>query len=135
MKPKAALVKAGLKPADYDGRGRMSAADKELVKEVAAKHPEWNIEGYSVSKPVNSTDPVEVKQVKRDPSAVLDVPDEIRSENEWAAFISGKRIGMREVCRRCKNSFTYCWCEKPLYPVDFNTFGVVVFKPTASKEK
>lgn len=127
MKPKEALVKDGFLPKGSENkRGRLAAPAIERLKTLAGQG--WDIEGYSVSKPVNEG-PVEVKKVASDSSRVLDVPDEIRNENEWTATVEGKRIGMREVCRRCSNSFTYCWCEKPLYFVDIDRLGVVVFKP------
>lgn len=132
MKPKVALVKDGFLPAGSENkRGRLSTAAIDRLKTLAAQG--WTIDGYSVSKSDNTDEPVKVSKVSVDPNRIADVPDESRSENDWTAFVNhaGKavEVGMREVCNACGNSFTYCRCEKPLFWVDYQTQGVVNFKP------
>lgn len=127
MKPKQYLMSIGA--ITEITRGRLSREHIEMCKEAAARGVQ--IEGYSVND--SGTKPVVVKEKPRDHNAVLDVPDAVRDENEWNAFLSTPTgpvlIGMKDVCNACSNSFTYCRCEKPRRWVDHETEGVVVFKP------
>lgn len=135
MKPKAALVKAGKKPAGYDGRGRMSAADKALVEQVAAENPTWNIEGFSVSK-ATSEKPASVTRVKVTTGKVIsDIPDQTRGL-DLIPMVEGKPwvMGIKGVCDTCHNSLTYCWCPAPKVRVDGDRVVVVTFKPAPQRK-
>jgi hypothetical protein len=138
MKPKAALVKAGILPAGSENkRGRLSLDMIEKVKELAIANPSWNIEGYEVSKPTAATDKPEVVKVKNNGTGILDVPDEAKSESLWEAFVNdnGKTIpvGMRTVDNVCGNSLTYCRCASPKIWLDHAREGVVYFKARTPK--
>lgn len=128
MKPKAALVKDGFLPAGSENkRGRLSAAAIDRLKELAGKG--WDIEGYTVSKSSNSTAPPKVEKVAVDHNRVIDVPDESRPEADWQAFTTNGEVGMRTCCNACGASLTYCRCPRPRVWLDFQTEGVVYFKP------
>lgn len=120
MKPKEWLVKNGhLKSI---GRGRLSAAHIDLIKQAVAAGEV--IEGYSQS-PKSET----VERVSHDTARVFDMPEESRPEAEWEAFTVNGPVGMREVCNNCNSSFTYCYCPHPKTFLDHVTQGVVTFKP------
>lgn len=130
MKPKEALLKGGRIQAIT--RGRISAENHKWLAEMAGKG--WQIDGYTVTKSTTpDTAPVVEKAERRDPNAVVDVPDESRPEHLWIAYRheDGKpvHIGMREACNVCRASLTYCRCEHPRVWVDFETEAVVYFKP------
>jgi hypothetical protein len=122
MKPKAALVKAELKPAGYENsKGRMSGKDKEDVARLAIEHPDWNIEVPGQPAPV-SVSPTKTTAVVTDKpkvggTGIVDVGPPIRHEDEWEAFVTvnGKRSkfdkGIKGVCLNCNNSLTYCFCR------------------------
>jgi hypothetical protein len=138
MKPKAALVKAGLKPAEYENsRGRMSAADKDAVADLAVKHPDWNIEVPGQPAPV-SVSPSQPTAVVTDKpkvggTGIVDIGPPIRHEEEWDAFVtvSGKRSrfdkGIKGVCLNCNNSLTYCFCRYSVVFVDHQTLGIIEY--------
>lgn len=128
MKPKVALVKDGFLPAGSENkRGRLSLDAINRLKTLAGQG--WDIEGYSVSKATAVSEKPVVEKVSVDPNRIADVPDESRYENDWQAFVNDAEIGMRTVCNVCKSSLTYCRCQFPRVWVDFDTEGVVNFKP------
>lgn len=131
IKPKVALVKDGFLPAGSENkRGRLSGAAITRLKELAASG--MDIEGYTVSKSSDSTAPPKVEKVSVDPNRVVDVPDESRPEADWQAFSTNGEIGMRTCCNVCGSSLTYCYCPHPRVWLDFQTEGVVYFKPRTS---
>ena len=144
MKPKAALVKAGVLPAGSENkRGRMSAAHiaecERLVRDEG-----YTIDGFGISKPTAATDkPAEPAKVERkaaaDPNRIADVPDEARPEAAWEAyrFENGKpvEVGMRTVDNVCGSSLNYCHCEAPRVWVDHLSEAVVRFKPRRTPVK
>lgn len=131
IKPKVALVRDGFLPAGSENkRGRLSGAAIDRLKELAGKG--WDIEGYTVSKSSDSTAPPKVEKVSVDPNRLVDVPDESRPEESWRAFTSEGEVGMRTVCNLCHSSLTYCHCPHPRVWLDFQTEGVVYFKPRTS---
>ena len=118
MKPKAALVKDQFvdgdhtwSPGDENKRGRLSKPAIERCKELAGQG--WSIDGYSVSESSSPTGPRTVVQVKRDPNAVVDIPNPTRDEKTMTAWAGTKEVGMRTVCNNCKRSLTYCPCPQP----------------------
>lgn len=119
MKPKAALVKAGILPKGSENkRGRMSAAHIAECERLV-RDENYDIEGFAVSKAERAPEtPAKVERVAAaDPNRLIDVPDEARLESEWEAYhyVDGKPVslGMREVDNVCGSSFTYCHCPKP----------------------
>lgn len=128
MKPKVALVKDGFLPAGSENkRGRLSGAAIERLKELASQG--WAIDGYTVTKPTAATEKPAVEKVTVDPNRIADVPDESRPEDEWQAFTTAGEVSMRTVCNICHSSLTYCHDTLPRVWVDFETEGVVSFKP------
>lgn len=130
MKPKEWLVANGhLKEA---GRGRMSREHIALVK--AAAEAGADIEGYSTPKsaPVKATEP---KTEKVESTGIVDVPDVVRPESEWQAYVDNREVGMRTVCNGCKNSLTHCFCSFPKVWLDHAREGVVVFKQRTTPRK
>lgn len=130
MKPKEALLKGGRIAAIT--RGRISADNHAWLASKAAEG--WAIDGYTVTKSTTSgTGPVVEKAERRDPNAVVDVPDEARAEDLWIAYRhdDGKQVdvGMRTCCNVCRASFTYCRCETPKVWVDVDREAMVYFKP------
>lgn len=132
MKPKDALIRDGF-PGVKAGKGRLSLEAKERLKVLAAEG--WNIDGYSVTKATEAK-PATVVQTKpaNGPKVIADIPDETRNESLWTAHVpGGKRIGMREVCVNCSQSFTYCPCPTPRFNLDYKTVVDVDFKPIREK--
>lgn len=142
MKPKAALVKAGiLPPGSENTRGRMSRENIAHCERLV-RDENYDIEGFAVSKaaPVENV-PQKVERVAAaDPNRLVDVPDQNRLEDEWEAvhFVDGKPVvvGFRTVCNLCHSSLGWCHCPRP----EVNAFGhgvvVVHFKPrTAPQQK
>lgn len=143
MKPKAALVKAGiLPPGSENKRGRLSAENiahcERLVREG------YSIEGFSVSKAAKAKEtpdtPAKVERTAAaDPKRLIDVPDQNRLEEEWEAYhyVEGKpvHVGFRTVCNLCHSSLGWCHCPKP----EVNSFShgpvVVYFKPRTAPPK
>lgn len=130
MKPKEALLKGGRIQAIT--RGRISAENHAWLAQKAGEG--WAIDGYTIKKPETpNTAPVVEKSERRDPGAIVDIPDEARSENDWQAYRheDGKPVdvGMRECCNTCRASLTYCRCETPKVWVDVDAEAVVYFKP------
>jgi hypothetical protein len=136
MKPKAALVKAGLKPAGYENtKGRMSGKDKEDIARLNKENPDWNIEGFSNSPAPAPKATAEVSdKPKAGGTGIVDVGPPIRHQDDYEATITvnGKttrwNLGMKGVCNNCRNSLTYCFCKYPVVNIDHETVGVITFK-------
>lgn len=129
MKPKDALVKDGFLPeGSQNKRGRLSGAAIDRCKELATQG--WTIDGYTVSAGTASGEgEVQVTKTAVDPNRVADIPNPTRDETALAAFSGTVKVGMRTVCNNCRRSLTYCPCEQPRVWLDFDTEGVVYFKP------
>lgn len=141
MKPKAALVKAGiLPPGSENTRGRMSKAHIAECERLV-RDENYDIEGFAVSKVVPKVDePQKVERVAAaDPKRLVDVPDQNRDEREWEAYhyVDGKpvHVGFRTVCNLCHSSLGWCHCDKP----EVNSFShgavVVYFKPRTAPQQ
>lgn len=134
---KEALVKAGLISASDNKRGRPSRQYIEWTEGLVAQG--WNIKGYSTSTaPAGTEDKPKVERVKRDPNAVIDVPDQLRDETLWKAVAVNSEgnavdVGMKKVCNLCGNSLTYCAHPQPVVWVDYNLEAVVDFRPIKQK--
>lgn len=128
MKPKEALVKDGfLPPGSENTRGRMSKDAIARCEALAAKG--WQIDGFSVTKSVDTSKPDTVLRVKTDSNTVAEIPNPTRDESALQAFSGTIKVGMRTVCNNCRRSLTYCPCESPRVWLDHDTQGVVHFKP------
>src|SRR5690606_4250861 len=90
MKPKAALVKAGiLPPGSENTRGRMSRENIAHCERLV-RDENYDIEGFSVSKAAKAKATPEVpakveRTTSADPKRLIDVPDQNRLEDEWEA--------------------------------------------------
>lgn len=132
---KEALAKANLIDPNKVTRGRPSKQYIEWAHTLVALG--WRIKGYSSTSTAVSTGEREVKvtkEIRRDPNAVLDVPDPARDEADWRAEATSRegktvKVGMREVCStpHCRASLTYCRCGTPTYRVDFDYVSPVRF--------
>ena len=130
MKPKEWLVANGhLKEA---GRGRMSREHIALIQKAVAEGAE--IEGYSTPKPA-TVKVSEPKAEKVESTGIVDVPDMVRHENDWQAYVDTREVGMRTVCNGCSNSLTHCYCKFPKVWLDHTREGVVVFKQRTTPRK
>lgn len=134
LKPKVALVKDGFLPAGSENkRGRLSLAAIERLKVLAANGVA--IEGYSVSKPSDSTAAPVVTRVKHDPNVIAELIPQTRGE-DLIPMVNGKvwPIGIKGCCNTCKVSLTHCPCPSPKVWLDFQTEAVVTFKPRLVKK-
>lgn len=128
MKPKEWLVAQGhLKEA---GRGRMSREHIALIHKAVAEGVE--IEGYSTPKPAPMKASEPKAEAKVESTGIVDVPDEVRPESEWQAFVDNREIGMRTVCNGCGNSLTHCYEKFPRVWLDHAREGAVSFKPRST---
>lgn len=134
MKPKEWLAENGhIDKADINKRGRMSAANVQLIKDAVAAGA--SIEGYSVSKPAPVTaKPTGEAMVERDKvsTGIADVPDMVRDPRDWDVFDDAGKpfdIGIKGCCENCRNSLTYCHCKYPVLRVDNSRVSMVTFKP------
>lgn len=133
MRPKEWLVKNGHLPAGSENaRGRISASNIELIKAAVAEGV--SIEGYSVSKPMASTDkPVTVSRTA-ETTGVIENPEETVPERYNIAMVGNEVIGNRTVCDVCRRSLNYHICSSPR--VMYNGVqSVVTFKPRPNPEK
>jgi hypothetical protein len=130
MKPKEWLVAQGhLKEA---GRGRMSREHIALIQAAVASGVE--IEGYSTPKPA-PVKAVEPKPEKVESTGIVDVPETVRHEADWQAFVDNREVGMRTVCNGCGNSLTHCYEKFSKVWIDHTREGVVVFKQRTTPRK
>jgi len=118
LTPKEALLKDGKVEVKSSGRGRMSKAQTDRVKELVAEG--WDIKGYAVSKSTTKTvdAPVTVTKVSDHGKTIADLPPMRYDETMWKAvsetpFLGHTEFGMREVCR-CGSSLTYHYCDHPV---------------------
>ena len=137
LRLKEALVKAGKIPATDNKRGRPSVQYKEWAQDLVDNHG-YDIIGFVKSGGSAPSTPASVVKPtaaapKPKSGGIVDVPDEVRSESLWNAYLNDKRVGMREVCVNCSNSLTYCRCGTPMLWVRFDLKGPVTFKPKQSK--
>lgn len=130
MKPKVALVKDGFLPAGSENtRGRMSKAAIARCEELAAQGVV--IDGFTAKKSADTSKPVIVTREKTDPNRIADVPDALRDDREFQAFVTDKgktvEIGNRTVCNGCHSSLSYCPCSQPRVWLDHERESVVTF--------
>lgn len=111
MRPKEWLVKNGHLPAGSENaRGRISAANIELLKAAVAGGV--SIEGYSVSVPKSSNSTPKVERVAVS-SGVTENPEETVPERYNVAMVGDTVIGNRTVCNVCHRSLNFHICESP----------------------
>lgn len=123
MSPKEALIKDGTIPVK-EGRGRLSREAIDRCKWLVANKG-WSIKGYEAVKPNSDTAapaaPVEVKKVAVAGGEKI-IHDIIYTypEDQWKAVntitgkvLTGKWMGMREVCNTCRVSLVGHRCENP----------------------
>jgi hypothetical protein len=102
MKPKEALIKDNY-PGISMGKGRLPLAAIERLKVLAAQG--WNVEGYTVSKPVLGSDkPVEVTKEKV--SSVKEVIEPVAYRYGYKTHIArehdtGVERSLKEACNNC----------------------------------
>lgn len=115
MKPKEYLLKHG--HIDKIGRGRLSAAHIEIIKDAVANGV--RIEGYASveSNSVEVNKPKEVKKVENPSNEIVDLAPIHYPEDQFVAYEyhDGKKIerSLRSACNNCLVSLVQCVCGNP----------------------
>lgn len=113
-------------------RGRISAGNHEFIAERIALGD--TIGGYEVkvsTKPTGDVVHSNAKSTASGEKIISDIGTARYDERQTQAyyFFDGKKkpIGMREVCANCGSSFTYHFCDTPLYRTLDNEQPVPVY--------